>query len=184
MAVESKESRLFVTAVLVSLSVVLHFFRVPYPLMQALKFDLVGLPLLVIAYYSLAHLLAALPVVWVGIALISQDWIGATMKVLAEASTALPFSVALRWRRAGRIALAASALLPTVSRIAVMSLANYLVLPRWALLAGWVNTLEEGVALAKVSMPLIASFNAILGLAVCSAGYSSIQILRRAGILP
>lgn len=179
----SRESYLFITSLLASLSVVLHLFRIPYPLMQALKFDLVGLPLLIIAYYSYTHFFLAIPVVWIGIALISQDWIGASMKVLAETTTIIPFILILKRGINKKSIVMISIALGTLSRVISMTIANYIVLPRWALLVGWVSTFEEGLYLVKVTTPFIISFNAILAIAVCSIGYLSIKIARKTGLL-
>lgn len=175
---------LFTTAMLVSLSIALHVFKIPYPLMTALKFDLVGIPLAVIAYRSLTHFAISLPLVWLGITAISQDWIGASMKILAEASTVIPFAALARGGINQRAVAASGALIAVLSRTAIMSIANYLVLPRWALLAGWASTLEEGYALASYTMPYIISFNVIMGAMVTIIGYYSINLMRRAGLMP
>jgi len=179
-----RPSEIFITAMLVSLSIALHFFKIPYPLMTALKFDLVGIPLVIIAYLSLRYFFVSLPVVWLGITAISQDWIGASMKILAEATTVLPLALAISGRIERKIYVGIGIVASIVSRAITMMIANYFVLPRWALLVGWVSTLEEGYKLVFVTMPYIVSFNVIMAALVSLVGYLSIKILRKAGFMP
>lgn len=175
--------RAYLTATLSALAVMLHLFKIPYPLMQALKFDLVGVPLLVIGYYSLWHLLLSLQVTWIGITLISQDIVGATMKTLAEASTIFPIVLLLKTAISEKLKPVLGVAFGVSSRVALMCLANYYVLPRWALMVGWVASLEEGIALAKLTMPYIASFNVILGIIVSVIGILSVKMLKHLGML-
>ncbi len=178
--------RLIITTMLVALSVVLHLFKFPFPLMPALKFDLVGVPLWVVAYCSLKHFAISLPVVWASIMYMSGDLIGASMKILAEASTILPSVLVfrkLKERSRSKLAATASVVLGTLSRTAVMALANYLVVPRWALMVGWASTYEEAYRIMLYAMPYICLFNIILGAIVCVAGYYAVNLLRRTQVL-
>lgn len=184
LSISSKPTNVFVTAMLVSLSIALHFFKVPYPLMTALKFDLVGIPLVIIAYLSLPYFFVSIPIVWLGITAIAQDWIGASMKILAEASTVLPLVLAIRGRINKKLDVAAGIIASVISRTVIMMAANYFVLPRWALIAGWASTIEEGYKLVFITMPYIVSFNVIMAVLVSSVGYLSIKILRKAGLVP
>ncbi|MGC8983350.1 MAG: hypothetical protein ACP5KA_06360 [Desulfurococcaceae archaeon] len=164
-------SRIYLAAGLTALAVVLRFFEIPYPPAPFLKYDLSGVPLGVMALVSLKLAYAALPVYYViSVAAMGSDPIGMAMKCLAEASTFTPLALAytkLSARRlsrvgAGGVAVATS----TATRVAVMSLMNYIVTPYWLIWAGWVRSWEDAVKAVLLYLPHVAAFNTSIALIV------------------
>ncbi|MEM2077120.1 MAG: hypothetical protein QXV03_05525, partial [Sulfolobales archaeon] len=71
---------LTISAALTALSLVLFLFKFPYPPAPFLKFDAMGIPLAVLALYSLRALLSVTPIIYIGLQLLGADFIGAGMK--------------------------------------------------------------------------------------------------------
>lgn len=151
---------------LTALSLVLHLFKFPYPPAPFLKFDGMGIPLAVLALYSLRASIAAQPVVFIGLQLLGADFIGAGMKVAAELSTFVPLAAMYKvicLRRDGRFC-SWIVIIGMLCRAAVMSLLNYLIAPHWMVMAyGW--AFERAYAVTIALLPHIAVFNLI------AAGY-------------
>lgn len=171
---------------LTALAVVLKFFEIPYPPAPFLKYDVSGIPLALISFASLKYALGVLPIYYVIPVAVGTDPIGMAMKCLAEASTFVPLTLTYRgvsktlhMRRIGLVAVVTASL----SRIVVMSLANYIVTPYWLLWAGWFKELEAARAMVIVYLPHIAVFNLTLALLVTSISITTYAILKRSGYL-
>ncbi|MCS7099976.1 MAG: hypothetical protein RMH84_06330 [Sulfolobales archaeon] len=162
---------------LTALSLVLHIFKFPYPPAPFLKFDGVGIPLAVLALYSWRTSLAVLPVIFIGLHLMGADFVGASMKIAAEASTFIPLSLLYSYlclRRAHVKYYAVPVVIGAISRILVMSLLNYIITPHWLVLTyGW--TYDRAYSVTIALLPHIAVFNAI---AASYVGALSIGVFR------
>lgn len=154
---------LTISSALTALSIVLHLFKFPYPPAAFLKFDGVGIPLAVLALYSLRASIAVQPVVFVGLQLMGADFIGASMKVVAELSTFIPLTLSYRLlclKKGGGRVCPLPVVLGIVSRVVAMSILNYVVTPYWITLTyGW--TYERAYHMAITLIPHIAIFNTI-----------------------
>jgi len=166
---------LAMSAVLLALSIVLHFFKLPYPPAPFLKFDGVGIPLAVLALYSLRASVTVLPLVFVGLILLGADIVGAAMKVLAELTTFLPL-VFLYNRRLDRMSL----IIPPViaSRAASMAILNLIVSPYWlSLTYGW--NYEKSFSATIALLPHVALFNAIAASYVTIIGLGTFRVVSK-----
>ena len=160
---DSRTSRLTGTALLAALVVVLDYtlkfsgLKIPFPWMPTLKFDFTGIPItLSLLMYGLPSALTTSVVAFVAIIARSGDLVGASMKFAAEFSTVL--GLALGFKLTGRLApllcKASGLSMGILFRVAVMSLANIVVLPAF-------YGVPESVAYGM--LPLIASFNVAQG---------------------
>lgn len=166
--------------VLVSLAIVLHLFKAPFPPAPFLKFDGVGIPLATLSLYSVPLSVTVVPVVFIALQALGADIIGAGMKVLAELSTYLP--LALTYKKLGNRGLVghvASVSSAVVTRVAVMTLANYVITPYWILMAGWARTYEQAYSMTLKYLPWVAVFNAITALYVAPLALAVFRVLRR-----
>ena len=175
--------RITVAASLVALSLVLFMFKFPYPPAPFLKFDGMGIPLAVLALYSTRLSVYVLPIVFVGLHLLGADFVGASMKLAAEASTFL--AVALVYRRCAtpRVAPAIRDTLPVVagvvSRVVVMTLLNYVVTPHWMVLA-YGMSFERAYTLTVSLLPHVAAFNAIAASYVGVLSVAAFRVVSKA----
>jgi riboflavin transporter FmnP len=166
--------------VLVSLAIVLHLFKVPFPPAPFLKFDGVGIPLATLSLYSISLSVAIVPVVFVALQVLGADVVGAGMKVLAELSTYLP--LALMYRRVGSrglVGYVVSVGSAIATRVVIMTLANYIITPYWILMAGWARTYEQAYSMTLRYLPWVAAFNAIVALYVAPLALAVFRVLRR-----
>jgi riboflavin transporter FmnP len=171
---------------LIALAVVLKVFEIPYPPAPFLKYDASGIPLALTAFISLKYAFGLLPLYYIASVAVGFDPIGMAMKCLSEASTFAPLVLAygtcsnrLSAKYAGALAVATA----SASRVATMSLANYIVTPYWLVLAKWVSELEEARKIVIFYIPHIALFNLTLALIVASASISVYEILKKVGYL-
>lgn len=178
-----KYRALVLVAGLLVLAVVLKFFEIPYPPAPFLKYDVSGVPLVIIAYYSLKYTFSTLPVYYIIPVLFGSDAVGMAMKCLAETSTFTP--LVLVYKRCSqpdkwRVSLAVS--IAALSRVLSMSLANYFVTPHWLV---WVYEImfEEAYKITLILMPHIVLFNFTITLIIAPLSLTCITILRRAGYL-
>jgi len=172
--------------VFTALAIFLHLFKYPYPLASFLTYDLSEVPLAVLILLDLKLGLAAQPIFWLGLVLLTDDRtkvVGPTMKLLAELSTVIPLLFTVkRFKTENALALrhvAVATALAIICRVAVMTLMNYLVVPYWALWAGWVKNVEDGYRLALVVLPHIALFNATVALYVVPLTLVSWRIAKK-----
>ncbi|ADM27793.1 hypothetical protein Igag_0978 [Ignisphaera aggregans DSM 17230] len=176
--------RVSLTASLTAIAIVLHIFKIPFPIAPFLKFDATGIPLAVIALYSVGDAAVASLVVLPSIIALGADIIGASMKVLAEFSTFVPlaptYSV-LRNRLSRRGLYIVAIMVSLASRVGVMSLANYIVTPYWLVMTySW--PYDKAYRVTLMYLPAIASFNAIVALYVVPIALSIYMIIERLGI--
>lgn len=147
------------TAILAALVVVFDYsfkysgLKIVYPWLPYLKFDFTGVPILLslhlFGFYSSAFTSA---IAFLAIFARSGDFIGASMKALAEFSTATGAALALKlFPKCRRIA---PLILGVLFRCVIMFFANLLVLPLFTPLSF--------LQVLAVS-PLVAVFNAIQG---------------------
>jgi riboflavin transporter FmnP len=185
-AISYKALTLWNAAGLTALAIVLKLrvFEIPYPPAPFLKYDLSGVPLAILAYMSLRAFPVSLLVYFLVNVLMSPDPagvpIGMSMKVLAEISTLLPLVLALNLARKGVVV---GTIAGIVSRVLVMSLANYLVAPHWLVMARWVKTYEEAYKWTISIMPHIAVFNATLAVPVCLLTVVALRVLKSSGLV-
>ena len=149
-----------------ALAIALHIPQLPFPLATFLKYDLAGIPIALLALIDIKLGTLSLPIFWLGAAYITTDptkIIGPTMKVIAEAFTALPlaltfkkFSKSLGLARASAISFAVA----LTSRVIVMLLLNYVITPYWLVWAKWMKTFETAYDFTIKFLPYIALFNA------------------------
>lgn len=170
---------LALSGVLTGLAIVLHLFKVPFPPAPFLKFDLSGVPLAVLALYSVGSALTVQPVFMLGLLALGADVIGALMKVAAEAATFIP--AALVYRKFRRIGGPRLLVLMTAtgvfSRVIAMVLLNLAITPYWLLLAKWASTYDEAWSITLHYLPAVAVFNAIAAGYVVPIAYSVFRVI-------
>lgn len=159
-----RTSRLTGTAILAALVIVFDYtlkfsgFKIPFPWMPFLKFDFTGVPIVIaLLLFDLKSSLSVSFVAGLGILARSGDFIGASMKVLAEATTVVGIILGKKFVFQGQDKNGI-ALIPFIIglflRIIVMTIANLIVLPNaygipWAGVIGMV--------------PMLGVFNALQG---------------------
>jgi riboflavin transporter FmnP len=171
---------------LIALAVVLKVFELPYPPAPFLKYDISGIPVALIAFISLKYALGLLPLYYIVPVTLGFDVIGMAMKCLSEASTFAPLALIYRTfsKRASRGTFTALAIaMASLSRVVMMSLANYVITPYWLVWAGWMKGLNEAEAFVITYMPHIAFFNLTLALIVAPTSIMVYEILKRSGYL-
>jgi len=180
--IEKYRALAFVAGLLV-LAIVLKFFEIPYPPAPFLKYDVSGVPLAIVAYYSLKYAFSTLPIYYILPVLFGSDVVGMAMKCLAETSTFTPLILVYKkgprsneWRMGLAMGLA------IISRILFMSLANYLVTPYW-LMWSYKMPFEKAYTLTLAYMPHIVLFNLTITLIIAPLSLTCITILKRAGYL-
>ena len=158
-----RSSRLTGTALLAALVVVIDYalkfsgLKIPFPWMPTLKFDFTGIPIILsLLMYGLPSAFTTSMVAFVAIIARSGDVVGALMKFAAEFSTVLGLALGLKlvgrlvpWLQKG-LGLSIGCLF----RVAVMSVANIIVLPNFY---GFLESVAYGM------LPLIAVFNVAQG---------------------
>ncbi|MEM1695336.1 MAG: hypothetical protein QXO48_02175 [Desulfurococcaceae archaeon] len=176
----------YLVAALTGLAVILRFFDFPYPPAPFLKYDVSGVPLAIIAFMSLRAAYGVLPVYYVIPVAMGSDPIGMAMKCLAELSTFTPLALTLRklhGKHSEAIAATIAVAVSATTRVAVMSLANYLVTPHWLVWAGWARDLQRAYAITIHYLPHIALFNLTIALIVSPLAIVVYRVLTRTGIL-
>jgi len=169
---------------LLALAVILKFYEIPYPFVPFLKYDVSGVPLAIIAYYSLKYAASSLPLYYLIPVLFGLDAVGMAMKCLAEASTFMPLitiykkTSKLSEKMRGGLAVAVSTLL----RVAVMSIANIIIAPYWLMWSLKISY-EAAYTQTLLLMPHIVVFNTTIALIVASLSLACINILRKSGYL-
>jgi riboflavin transporter FmnP len=164
---ESRSVRLAGTAVLGAMVIVLDYslkfsgLKIPFPWLPVLKFDFTGLPVaLSLFLYGLPSGGVTSAIAFLGIVLRSGDFVGASMKALAEFSTVL--GIALFPRKSGRWGRVGSFVLGMVLRVVVMTLASLVVFPVFY---------GNPLAAVLLLLPLIGVFNLAIGFMNILLGY-------------
>jgi len=165
------------TTVLGSVVAVLEFsrfLRIPFPLFPVLKFDIVGIPMIIA--YSLFGLVPGISTSLVSFAIISsRDPFSGAMKALAESATILGAFLVLRGKNPNSsykrrvLAIISSVAL----RVVVMSITNVLLLPVY--MPKFYATPEAAIAV----LHFIAAFNAIQGIISIAGGFSIYEAITR-----
>jgi riboflavin transporter FmnP len=149
-----------------ALAIILHIFQFPFPLATFLTYDLSGIPIAILMLISLRLGTSSLPIFWLGAVYLAKDptrIIGPSMKVVAEAFTAIPLAIVfkkLSKTHSFTKASIAAFIMALISRVGAMLLLNYLVTPYWLLWAGWMKTFETAYDFTMKCLPYIAIFNA------------------------
>jgi len=175
-------------ASLLALAVVLKVFELPYPPAPFLKYDASGIPLALIAFMSLKYTFSLLPLYYIVPVALGFDAIGMAMKCLSEASTFAPLVLTNRTasdKLPTKYASTLAVVIASLSRVATMSLANYVVTPYWLIWA-WpeqIKSLEVARAIVIAYMPHIAVFNLTLALIVAPTSIAVYTILKKSGYL-
>ncbi len=178
-----KYRTLVLIAGLLVLAIVLKFYEIPYPPVPFLKYDVSGIPLVIIAYYSLKYTFSTLPIYYVIPVLFGKDAVGMAMKCLAETSTFIPLVLIYkRGSQLGKWRISIAVSITALSRVLSMSLANYFITPYWLT---WVYKMafEEAYKATLMIMPHIALFNLTITLIIAPLSLTCITILKRAGYL-
>jgi riboflavin transporter FmnP len=158
------------TALLAALVVVFDYtlkfsgLKIPFPWMPTMKFDFTGVPIaLSLLMYGLPSAFTTSLVAFIAIVARSGDVVGASMKFAAEFSTALGLAIGMKLMRGPlkRLGKGLGGSLGILLRVAVMSLANIIVLPIY-------YGIPESVAYGM--LPLIAIFNVAQGVVTILLG--------------
>ncbi|MEM4659352.1 MAG: hypothetical protein QW741_02225 [Sulfolobales archaeon] len=168
---------LTISAALTALSLVLFLFKFPYPPAPFLKFDAMGIPLAVLALYSLRALLSVTPIIYIGLQLLGADFIGAGMKVAAELSTLIPLVIGYRRFCSREKCIKSYPLIIAfgiLGRVTIMSILNYLIAPHWMVMA-YGFTFERAYRTTIAILPHIAVFNLI---AASYVGALALEVFR------
>ena len=150
--------------------------KIPYPLLLDLKFDLLGIPIILALFlFGLASGTITCAIGAVSIAFRGPP--NALLKFVAEFSTVLGVYIVLRVKGLNTLNIAKAKLLATVSgitiRVIVMAVANILLLPLFFSL--W-YTVETVLFLS----PVIAVFNILQGAVSTLGGFAIYEaIIRR-----
>lgn len=147
------------TALLAAVVVVLDYSRlkVPYPGQPFLKFDALGIPML-LSYFIFGLLSGTITSVVAWLSIAPRDPFSGFMKFLAEFSTIIGVYVVLRARRpTGRFWKALSLASGVTVRVVVTTIANILLLPVF------MPTFYQSYAAVVISVPSFGVFNAIQG---------------------
>lgn len=157
------------TAILGAVVAVLEisrFLRIPFPLLPFLKFDIVGVPM-VVAYLSLG-LLSGSATCLVSFAIISfRNPFSGFMKCFAELSTIIGAYILLRGMRTSRKSKTFAVCSSIISRVVVMAAANVLLYPIFA-----------GYSVIAF-LPLTCLFNAIQGAISIIGGFFIYEAVAR-----
>ena len=173
MSSESRTFRITGTAILAALVIVFDYalkfsgLKIPFPWMPFLKFDFTGIPIVVsLLLFGLASAATTSIVACLGIVVRSGDLVGGAMKGMAEFSTVLGMALGLYITgskgKAGRLGKVISVITGILSRIAVMSLWNLVVLPYYYGLP---------LSAAVGMLPLLGVFNGLQGALTVILGY-------------
>ncbi|MDK6028135.1 hypothetical protein QPL79_01990 [Ignisphaera sp. 4213-co] len=143
-----------------------------------------GVPIAVLTLLNMRLGLISLPIFWIGSVALTTDptkVVGPTMKVVAEASTALPLALLFKALEAKKkhYTHVAAFIAALISRVGVMLLLNYLVAPYWLIWTGWMKNFEAAYKLALAYLPVIALFNAIVVCYVASLSLSIFATLKK-----
>ncbi|MEM4977067.1 MAG: hypothetical protein QXT64_07080 [Desulfurococcaceae archaeon] len=178
---------LYLVAALTALAVILRFFELPYPPAPFLKYDASGVPLAVIAFMNLRAAYSVLPIYFTIPVALGTNSIGMAMKCLAELSTFTPLALTFRKLHGKRSdATMIAVAVATVSRVAIMSLANYLVTPHWLLFVKYpgIESFEQAYEFTvSFVLPHSVIFNLTIALIVSPLSIRVYRVLTRTGIL-
>jgi len=139
--------------------------KIPFPLLTFLKFDVLGIPML-LSYFLFGLFSGTITslIAWLSIAF--RDPFGGFMKFLAEFSTIVGVFLVLKTRRpASNWWKALSMFSGILVRVVVMAVANVLLLPIF--MSGFYKTYAAVIVL----VPLISAFNAIQGAVSIFGGF-------------
>jgi riboflavin transporter FmnP len=172
-SIGGRTARLTGTAILAALVIVFDYalkfsgLKIPFPWMPFLKFDFTGVPIVVsLLLFGLSSGATTSIVACLGIVARSGDLVGGAMKSIAEFSTILGIAAGLhlggRMGLGGKTKKLLSVAVGVATRIAVMSLWNLIVLPRYYGLP---------FSAAVGMLPLLGVFNGIQGAITASLGY-------------
>ena len=158
------------TAILGSLVIVFDYsmkfsgLKIPFLWLPYLKFDFTGVPIVLsLLLFGLAPGATTSAIAFLAILTRSGDFVGASMKALAELSTILGIAFSYRWlKKTKNFGKALSLILGVTSRVLTMFFANLLILP------SYYQTPQ--MAVIAVS-PLTAAFNVIQGTTSILLGY-------------
>jgi riboflavin transporter FmnP len=135
--------------------------KIPFPWLPQIKFEFTGIPIaLSPLLYGFPSGVATVIVAFLGMVVRGGSWVSAFVKAIAEFTTVVGMAAGLRlssrWRRE------ASLLIGVIFRIAIMSVVNLIVYPRY-------YGLPYDVIVKM--LPLIGVFNAIQGTVNILGGY-------------
>ncbi len=139
--------------------------KIPFPLLPFLRFDLLGIPML-LSYFLFGFLSGFITsmVAWLSIAY--RDPFSGFMKFLAEFSTIIGVYLVLRTRRpSSHWVKSISMIVGILVRVVVMAVANILLLPIF--MPGFYKTYTAVIVL----IPLMSLFNAIQGILSVFGGF-------------
>jgi len=166
---EAKTVKIAGSAILSAITIILDYsmkfsgLKIPFPWLPLLKFDFTGVPIaLSLFLYGLPSGAITSFIAFLGIVLRSGDFVGASMKAIAEFSTVL--GIALFPRRSGKLGKVGSFALGMILRVVVMTLASLVVFPVF-------YPQSYTIAAVLLLLPLIGIFNLIIGFMNIFLGY-------------
>lgn len=137
--------------------------KIPFPLLTYLKFDPLGIPIL-ISFFLFGLLSGATTSAIAMLSISFRDPFGGFMKFLAEFTTVLGVYLILRTKKPAnkrwKIAAMGSGIL---TRVIIMSFANFLLLPIFGL--------NQSYATVIAILPLLGVYNAIQGVISIFGGF-------------
>jgi riboflavin transporter FmnP len=139
--------------------------KIPFPLLPFLKFDVMGIPML-LAYFLFGFPAGTITSLVAFLSISFRDPFSGFMKFLAEFTTILGVYVVLRKQRPSSDKLKIFAMISgIIARVALMAIANLLLLPIF--MYAFYETYQEVVVL----LPLFSIFNAIQGFISVFGGF-------------
>lgn len=158
------------TAILGALVIVFDYsmkfsgLKIPFPPLPYLKFDFTGIPIVLsLLFFGLTSGATTSSVALLGILARSGDFVGASMKALAEFSTILGIATTQKMlRKTGKLAKASSLILGVTLRCLIMFFANLIILP--------IYYGTPQIAVIGLS-PIVVVFNCIQGTISVILGY-------------
>ena len=170
-----KTAKLMGTALMAALVIVFDYalkysgLKIPFPWLPFLKFDFTGVPIVVSTLlYGVSSGAFTSSIAFLAIFARSSDYVGASMKAIAEFSTIAGFYVSgylpERYRKGGSIALG------LLLRIVAMGLLNLWVMPNV-----WFIPYEATVSM----LPMIGAFNGMQGGISLMLGYAIYAAYKR-----
>ncbi len=163
-------------ASMTALAIILHIFRFPFPLATFLKYDLSGVPLLLLAMFMpLKKVLVSVFVFSIGVFILGGDPIGALMKGLAELSSII--GLILVYKKVNKVMVI---LVSAGTRTLLMTIANLLVTPLWLLyFARACDVYSICLNITLMYIPAIALFNITLGIVIAGIAIAFEKYLSR-----
>ncbi len=146
--------------------------KIPFPLFPRIKFDFTGIPIVLsLLLFGLIPGVITSAVAFFAILVRSGEFVGPSMKALAEFSTIFGMAIGIRlFKNSEKLRKPVSFLLGCIMRILTMFLANLLIQPLY-----YGMSFMEALLLS----PYIGAFNLVQGFLSMFGGYLIYEAIRR-----